>query len=56
MLGVVSQTRVSDGNRTHDFYPNSLEHYALDYPDNQMHGRKAVFHWIATGEEELIYF
>ena len=30
-LGVVSQTRVSGGNRIHDPHVNSLEHYSLDY-------------------------
>ena len=28
VLGVVSQTRVSGGNRIHDPYANSLAHYA----------------------------
>ena len=31
VLGVVSQTKVSDGNRTHDTHANSLVHYPLDY-------------------------
>ena len=31
LLGVVSQTRVSGGNRTHDPHTNSLAHYPLDY-------------------------
>ena len=31
MLGIVSQTRVSGGNRTHDPHANSLAYYALDY-------------------------
>ena len=31
VLGVVSQTRVSGGNRTHDPYANSLALYPLDY-------------------------
>ena len=31
LLGVVSQTRVSGGNRTHDPHANSLAHYTLDY-------------------------
>ena len=31
MLGVLSQTKVSGGNRTHDPQANSLEHYLLDY-------------------------
>ena len=35
MLGVVSQTRVSGGNRTHDPYANSLAHYPLDYQGTQ---------------------
>ena len=30
LLGVVSQTRVSSGNRTHDSHTNSLSHYQLD--------------------------
>ena len=30
VLGVVSQTRVSGGNRTHDPHTNSLAHYPLD--------------------------
>ena len=32
-LGVVSQTRISGGNRTHD-HSNSLAHYSLDYQGN----------------------
>ena len=35
LLGVVSQTRVSGGNRTHDPYTNSLAHYPLDYQGTQ---------------------
>ena len=35
LLGVVSQTRVSDGNRTHDPHTNSLAHYPLDYQGTQ---------------------
>ena len=31
VLGVVSQTRVSGGNRTHDPHANSLAHYQLGY-------------------------
>ena len=31
VIGVVSQTRVSRGNRTHDFRAISLAHYPLDY-------------------------
>ena len=31
MLGVVSQTRVSGENRTHDPHANSLANYPLDY-------------------------
>ena len=31
LLGVVSQARVSGGNRTHDPQTNSLAHYPLDY-------------------------
>ena len=31
MLGVVSHTRVSGKNRTHDIHVNSLAHYPLDY-------------------------
>ena len=31
VLGVVSQTRVSAGNRTHDPHANSLAHSPLDY-------------------------
>ena len=31
LLGVVSQTRVSGGNRTHDPHTNSVAHYLLDY-------------------------
>ena len=31
MLGVVSQTRVSGGNPTHDPHANSLALYPLDY-------------------------
>ena len=30
LLGVVSQIRVSGGNRTHDPHTNSLAHYPLD--------------------------
>ena len=33
VVGVVSQTRVSGGNRTHGPHVNSLAHYSLDYPD-----------------------
>ena len=35
VLGVVSQTRVSDGNRTHDPHTNRLAHYPLDYQATQ---------------------
>ena len=31
MLDVVSQTRVSGGNRTHDLHGNSLAYYPLNY-------------------------
>ena len=31
MLGIVSQIRVSGGNRTHDPHANSLAYYPLDY-------------------------
>ena len=31
VLGVMSQSRVSGGKRTHDPYANSLVHYSLDY-------------------------
>ena len=31
VLGVVLQTRVSGGNRTHDPHANRLAHYTLDY-------------------------
>ena len=31
MLGVVSQTRVSGGNRSHDPHANSVAHYSLEY-------------------------
>ena len=31
MLGVISQIRVSGGNRTHDLQANSLAHYPLDF-------------------------
>ena len=31
VLDVVPQTRVSDGNRTHDLHANCLAHYPLDY-------------------------
>ena len=31
MLGVVSQTSVFGGNRTHYPYANSVAHYPLDY-------------------------
>ena len=31
VFGVVSQTRASEGNRTHDPHANSLAHYLLDY-------------------------
>ena len=34
-LGVVSQTRVSGGNRIHDPHANSLAHYPLDYQGTQ---------------------
>ena len=30
LLGVVLQTRVSGGNRTHDPHTNNLAHYPLD--------------------------
>ena len=30
VVGVVSQTRVSGGNRTHDPHANSLSHYSVD--------------------------
>ena len=30
MLGVVPQTRVSGGNRTHQSHANSLAHYSLE--------------------------
>ena len=35
VLGVVPQTRVSGGNRTHDPHGNSLAHYPLDYQGTQ---------------------
>ena len=35
-LGVVSPTRVSGGNRTHDPHANSLAHYPLDYQGTQL--------------------
>ena len=35
MLGVVSQTRVSGGNRTNDPHVNSLAHYPLDCQGTQ---------------------
>ena len=35
LLGVVSQTRVSGGNRTHGPHTNSLAHYPLDYQGTQ---------------------
>ena len=31
MLGVVSETRDSGGNQTHDLHANSLAHYILEY-------------------------
>ena len=31
MLDVLSQTRTTGGNRTHDNHANSLAHYPLDY-------------------------
>ena len=31
VLGVMSQTRVTDGNRTHDSLANGVAHYPLDY-------------------------
>ena len=31
LLSVVSQTRVSDGNRTHNPHANNLANYPLDY-------------------------
>ena len=31
LLGVVSQTKVSGGNRTHNPNANSLAHYPMDY-------------------------
>ena len=36
VIGVVSQTRVSGGNRTHDTHTNSLAHYPLDYQDTHI--------------------
>ena len=38
VLGVVSQTRVSGVNRTHDPEANSLAHYQLDYQGTQLRG------------------
>ena len=35
LLGVVSQTRDSGGNRTHDPHANSLAHYPLNYQGTQ---------------------
>ena len=35
VLSVVSQTRVSGGNRTRDLHANSLGHYPLDYQGTQ---------------------
>ena len=35
VLGVVPQTRVSGGNRTHDPQANSLAHYPPDYQGTQ---------------------
>ena len=34
-LGIVSQTRVSGGNQTHDPHAYSLAHYPLDYQGTQ---------------------
>ena len=36
VLGVVSQTRVYGGNRTHDPHANSLSHHPLDYESTQL--------------------
>ena len=36
LLGVVSQTRVSGGIRTHNPHANSLVHYPLDYQGTQV--------------------
>ena len=38
VLGVVSQTRVSYGNRTQDPHANGLAHYPLDYQGTQFNG------------------
>ena len=35
LLGIVSQTRVCGGNRTHDPHTKSLAHYPLDYQGTQ---------------------
>ena len=35
VLGVVSQTSVSGGNRTHNPHANSLAHYPLDFQGTQ---------------------
>ena len=42
LLGVVSQTRDSGGNRTHDPYTNSLAHYPLDYQSTL---NEIIFHY-----------
>ena len=36
VLGVVSQTRVSDENRSNDPHANSLAYYPLDYKRTQL--------------------
>ena len=36
MLGAVSQTRVSGGNRTHDPHANRLAYYPLNYQGTQL--------------------
>ena len=44
VLSVVSQTRVSGGNRTHDPYANSLAYYLLDYQGT--HSNELLFIFI----------
>ena len=34
VLGIMSQTRVFGGNRTHNPHANNLAHYPLDYKRN----------------------
>ena len=52
-LGVMSQTRVSGGNRTHDPHAYSLAHYPQDYQGTQ---KQKVVHIVSHSSGLKILF